>query len=294
MRREPEQRASSREGSNSRPPSSFRGRLEETPPTATSSSSSASRRFLTSRERESPVNGGSASRRAILDFQESLTMNEPSPTPASRQQQPPSARATLPALSVPRPLPVLPPPGVLNHQSSDSESSQRNLKKMSTNSAATVRAQGGTFQPSVTTSSATTAITPHTVSFPGIHRTESSNSVQGMVAFSRPSKISVSALNGLKHRESRSRVTSTNLSSTDEQGSYVQLNSPVTATDRDREQRWRTVNPRTVRVSMDGGIDEDYPPELPEATSQTMRLPSSTSSTRRERRRTITEIFAGS
>lgn len=295
VRREPEQRAPSREGVNSRPPSSFRGRLEETPPTATSSNSSASRRFLTSRERDSPVNGGSASRRAILDFQESLTMNDPSPTPASRQHQPATTRATLPALSVPRPLPVLPPAGVINHHSSDSESSQR--KKMSTNSAATVRGQGGAFQPTLTTPSATTAITPHTVSFPGMHRTESSNSVQGMAAFSRPSTISISALNGLKQRESRSRVTSTNLnlSSADEQGNYGQLNSPVTATDRDREQRWRTVNPRTVRISMDGGIDEDYPPELmPEATSQTMRLPSSASSTRRERRRTITEIFAGS
>lgn len=211
-------------------------------------------------------------------------MHEPSPTPAPRQQSL-SHRGTLPPQSAVRPLPVLPPPEALHH-GSDSEGQR---KKMSTNSATTVRAPGGAFLPSVTTSSATTAITPHTVSFPNTHhRNDSSTSIQG-IAFSRPPGVSVTTLNGLK-RESRTRVTSSNLSLAEEQGNFVRLDSPVLATDREWEQRRRTVNPRTVRVAMDGGPDEDYPPDPHE--SQTMRLPSS--STRRERRRTITEIFAGS
>lgn len=290
VRREPEHRALSREGANSsRPPSSFRDRrIEETPPTAStqsSTSSSSARRFLTSRERDSPVSAvptPTLSRKAILDFQASL--NEPSPTPASRQQP-----RGPPPLVVPRPLPFL-PAVLMDRQGSDSESGNR--KKMSTNSTATVRA-GSSFLPAVTTSSATTAITHHTVSSPHMSR-ESSDSAQ-RAGFSRPSAISFSALNGLKQRESRSRLPSSNFSSSEEQSSpstaniQTHVSSPLPGSDRERESRWRTVGPRTTRMSLDGADRGDNGADQPEV--QTMRLPSSS---RRERRRTITEIFSGS
>jgi hypothetical protein len=104
----------------------------------------------------------------------------------------------------------------------------------------------------------------------------------------------VAALNGLKQRESRSRIASVNYSSSEDQPALfhannlqAQASSPMSATDREKESRWRTVGPRAVRVSLDGATNDDN--DRPE--SQTMRLPYSS---RRERRRTITEIFAGS
>jgi hypothetical protein len=147
---------------------------------------------------------------------------------------------------------------------------------MSTNSAATVRA-GESFQPAVTSPSATTAITAHTVSFPNLSR---SNSTSG----SKPSPVSVSALSGLKQRGTRSRLASSSFSSADEQPppsapSSTKI-SPLTLSDREREVRWRTVGSRTVRTSAD--VDRGQEP-------RTTRAPS----TQRERRRTINEVFAG-
>jgi hypothetical protein len=294
-RRDAEQRAPSREGFDfHRPTSALRDRRIDDALSTTNTQSaptSAVRRFLTLRERDSPLGSVSpkptVSRRGTLESQESPY--EPSPTPASRQHVQ-STRAALHPFVAPRPLPGLPVNRHAIQQASDSETSHR--KKMSTNSTTTVR--GGPFQPTVTTPSATTAVTPHTVSFP--QRSDSSTSIPG-VGFSRPSGVSVTALNGLRQRESKTRTSSTNYSSSEDQAApasgsilQTQVASPMHTVDPEKESRFRSVGSRAVRVSFDGATNGDSDrPERPE--SQTMRLPSSS---RRERRKTVTEIFAGS
>jgi hypothetical protein len=246
------ERPNNHDGSRDRPPSSFRDRRnEETPPQTTMSSnlstgSSSFRRFLTAREaRDSPRSSG-----------EEVAM-EPSPTPAARvygpQSGPQSIRA-LPPMVVPRPLPGLPPP------SSDSESSLAR-KKISNGSANTVRGLGQTaFQPTVSTS--TTA-----VSFQNLGRT-SSNGNGPAVTFSRPSTISVFALNGLRQREreQRNRVSSAAYNSYDSEsvdtgtGSSQVVNSPLSGGESEfyRERSGTVVRDRTagrtVRMSLDGAV----------------------------------------
>ena len=278
-------------GSRDRPPSSFRDRRsEDTPPQTTasqssnlSSGSSSIRRFLSTREvRDSPR----SSAEDVMD---------PSPSPATRVYGPqsgPQSIKALPPLVVPRPLPGLPLP------SSDSESSIAR-KKISNGSAGTVRGIGQTpaFQPTVSTS--TTA-----VSLSNLSRTESSGGGPA-VTFSRPSTISLFALNGLRQREQRSRVSSAAYSSYDSESagtgtsSSQMVNSPVSGAESEprRERggplgRNRTVG-RTVRMSLDGvspGVDNgaDHQPATTRGAGG-----STTKVKKAERRRTITEIFSG-
>ena len=288
------ERPTSHDGSRDRPPSSFRDRRnEETPPQTTAalhtsnlSGSSSIRRFLNTREaRDSPRLSA-----------EEVAM-DPSPSPATRvygpQSGPQSIRA-LPPLVVPRPLPGLPPP------SSDSESSLAR-KKISSGSAGTVRGAGQTtFQPSVSTS--TTA-----VSFPNLSRTSSSGNSPA-VTFSRPSTISVFALNGLRQREreQRSRVSSAAYSSYESESggtgtsSSQLVSSPVSGAEPElhRERNGTLVRSRTagktVRMSLDGAVSNrdngaDYQPATTRGTGGT----STTRVKKSERRRTITEIFSG-
>lgn len=288
------ERTSSRDGSRDRPPSSFRDRgTGETPPQTAvsqtsnlSSGSSSIRRFLTARDvRDSP-----------RSLAEEATM-EPSPSPAARvygpQSGPQSIRA-LPPMVVPRPLSDLPLP------SSDSESSLAR-KKMSTGSVNTVRGIGQptTFQPTMPTS--TTAM-----SFSNLGRTTSSGSGPS-VTFSRPSTVSVFALNGLRQREreQRNRVSSAVYSNYDSESgttsSSQMVNSPVSGTESElhRERggtlaRNRTIG-RSVRMSLDGavlnrdgGVDNQ-----PAITTRGVGGTSTTRVKKNERRKTITEIFSG-
>lgn len=284
------ERTSSRDGSRDRPPSSFRDRRsEETPPQTTtasqfsnlSSGSSSFRRYLTPRDsRDSP-----------RSLAEEVTM-EPSPSPATRvygpQSGPQSIRA-LPSLVVPRPLPNLPLP------SSDSESSL-SRKKVSTGSVNTVRGigQATTFQPTVPTS--TTAVSFH-------NRTTSGGNSPA-VTFSRPSTISVFALNGLRQREreQRDRVSSAAYSNDSESGtnSSQMVNSPVSGAESElyRERsgtlaRNRTIG-KTVRMSLDGAVsNRESGVDNQPATTRGAGGTSTTRAKKNERRRTITEIFSG-
>ena len=281
-------------GSRDRPPSSFRDRkLDETPPQTTtsqtsnlSSGSSSIRRFLsaTREARDSPRSSA-----------EEVTM-DPSPSPAARvygpQSGPQSIRA-LPPLVVSRPLPGLPLP------SSDSESSLAR-KKVSNGSAGTVRGAGQTtaFQP--TSSTSTTAI-----SFPNLSRTNS-NGNGPAVTFSRPSTVSVFALNGLRQREHKSRVSSVSYSNYDSESvgtgtsSSQMVTSPVSGAESElrRERsgmlaRNRTVG-KMVRMSLDGAVSggdsrADHQPTNTRGSGGS----STTRVKKNERRRTITEIFSG-
>jgi len=277
-------------GSRDRPPSSFRDRrVEETPPQTNaslssnlSSGSSSVRRFLSPREmRDSP--------RSLAE-----EVMDPSPSPATRVYGPqsgPQSIKALPPLVVPRPLPGLPLP------SSDSESSVAR-KKISSGSAGTVRGIGqAAFQPTVSTS--TTA-----VSLSNLSRTDSGGGGPA-VTFSRPSTISLFALNGLRQREQRSRVSSAAYSNYDSEsagtgtGSSQMVSSPVSGAEFEprRERggplgRNRTVG-RTVRASLDGvppsgdnGADRQPAPTRGAGGSTTKVK-------KAERRRTITEIFSG-
>ena len=287
------ERQSSHDGSRDRPPSSFRDRrIEETPPQTTTTShssnlstgSSSMRRFLTPRDaRDSP--------------RISAEEMDPSPSPATRvygSQSGPQSIRTLPPMVVSRPFPGLPP-----LPSSDSESSLAR-KKISNGSANTVRGIGQTttFQPTVSTS--TTA-----VSFSNLGRTNSSGNGPA-VTFSRPSTISVFALNGLRQRErERNRVSSAGYNSYDSEsvdtgtGSSQIVNSPVSGAEPElyRERSGTMVRDRTagktVRMSLDGAVSSrdsgvDRQPGTTRGSGGT-----STRTKKSERRRTITEIFSG-
>ena len=276
-------------GSRDRPPSSFRDRkFDETPPQTTtsqssnlSSGSSSFRRFLTPREaRDSPR---SAADEVAMD---------PSPSPATRVYGPqsgPQSIRPLPALVAPRPLPGLPLP------TSDSESSLAR-KKVSTGSAGTVRGSGPTtaFQPTLSTS--TTAM-----SFPNLTRVNSGGDGPA-VTFSRPSTISVFALNGLRQREQKSRVSSASYSNYDSEsgtGSSQMVSSPVSGSEFEHHRersgalaRNRTIG-KTVRMSLDGAVSGGDRVDHQPTTTRGAGGSSTTRVKKNERRRTITEIFSG-
>ncbi|KAG5643351.1 hypothetical protein DXG03_001074 [Asterophora parasitica] len=169
---------------------------------------------------------------------------EPSPTPASRVNHTTLDRSrTLPPLGIPKPLPSLPSESSLRRNQTvtdkhtntvrdrDSDRDRdRTRHKPAVASISTVRgtpttssnaihtsssasATSSSFPASLTTpSNATTALTPHTVSttpdrtaFPSLPRTDSDRSIRSTVTFSRPSTISVSALNGLQQQDLQQR-----------------------------------------------------------------------------------------
>jgi hypothetical protein len=113
------------------------------------------------------------------------------------------------------------------------------------------------------------------------------------------------ALNGLRQREQRSRVSSGAYSNYDSEsggtgtGSSQMVNSPVSGAESEfyRERgtmvRNRTVG-KTVRMSLDGAMSSgdrgvDYQPTTARGAGGT----STTRGKKNERRRTITEIFSG-
>lgn len=283
----------SNDGSRDRPPSSFRDRRnDETPPQPTltsrssnlSSGSSSVRRFLSPREsRDSPR---SAAEEVAMD---------PSPSPAARVYGPqsgPQSIKALPPLFVSRPLPGLP------QATSDSEGSLAR-KKVSNGSASTVRVnQPMPFQPTVSTSTTAVSFANRTIS-----------TGNGPAAtFSRPSTISVFALQGVRQREreQRSRVSSAAYSNYDSESadtgtsSSQIVNSPEATVEPELQHersgvlgRNRTAG-KAVRMSLDGAVasgdgrmDRQPAPTRGAGGSSTTRVKKT------ERRRTLGEIFSG-
>lgn len=221
---------------------------------------------------------------------------DPSPSPATRVYGPqsgPQPIRALPPLVVSRPLPGLPQPAP------DSEGSLTR-KKASNGSVSTVRGLGQPmpFQPAVSTS--TTA-----VSFS--NRTNSSGNTPA-VTFSRPSTISVLALNGVRQREreQRSRVSSATYSNYDSESagtgtsSSQIVNSPVSAAESEfHRERSGTLagnraNGRAVRMSLDGAVSSrDGGMDRQPVTTRVAGGTSTTRVKKNERRRTLTEIFSG-
>ncbi|EMD39581.1 hypothetical protein CERSUDRAFT_92078 [Gelatoporia subvermispora B] len=286
--------------------------LEQTPqPTRqlppTIPKSASARRLYTPREHATPD--------TLPSLNTSLTPRdlsgeyEPSPTPISRHSQsahPDHARA-LPPLAVAPSLPTLPSESLLRRSStlssmSTTASVQSERRKISSGSNLTV------VPAMLKPSSVTTAITTHTVSnAPSYESTPSplsrsnSNSTTssrpGGVIFSRPSTISVSTLSGLQqqHEDPRKRTTSV-MTPASERPSPVAsraisaLLSPQSGSETERPTQRLPFSSRS-RTSLERTLGEhaNGVSRTPMGTGSQSQV--STLSERRERRRTITEIF---
>lgn len=209
---------------------------------------------------------------------------EPSPTPASRYPQ--TERSRPPAHSTPPPLPSLPSESLLQRSNTTVDKGSR--RNFSLASITTVRNPNPPF--ALSTPNPTTAVSIHTASaspeistFP-IERTDSRDSVRSSVTFSRPSGVSVSALQQQQSRdEARRRVGTT----AEEDASGVsQIRSPLSGSETERDTRRRTLGVRAARMSLEAAAEErDMAGGNPQP--KTIAFPSQ----RRERRRTVTEIF---
>ncbi|KAM5530561.1 hypothetical protein V8D89_015755 [Ganoderma adspersum] len=242
----------------------------------------------------------------------------PSPTPLSRQSHAslPNHRA-LPPLAVAPSLPTLPSERLLTRSSTSSfttststSTDKLSRRKISASSIVTVRPEPTPFSPSIKPSNPTTALTTATVSlspesgaapFPLLRSESGSSSRSNGVTFSRPSTTSVSTtLTGLQQqheRGARNRKVSFNSIFANQTvaptlSPSAAISSPQSGSeserDRDRESRSRTISARP-RVSMETTRGEASPVE---AVRRSLATTVSYSAARKERRRTITEIFS--
>lgn len=241
------------------------------------------RRLFTPRDkREQQLNSsmGRGSANVSLDISNG---HDPSPTPATRQNQGTLGRArTLPPISMPPPLPSLPSESILRRRGSNA-GDKGSRRKPSTASATTVRASNP-MAPSVSTP--TTAVTTGDGNPFPITRNDSTESTRNTnVTFSRPSTISVSALNGL-----RKRTISTTSSNAEEVSTSVpQVVSPLSGSETERDTRRKTIGGRAgMRMSLDSAANRDREPVIRAQPQQSM----APSAMRKERRRTVTEIFS--
>lgn len=209
---------------------------------------------------------------------------EPSPTPASRYPQ--VERSKPPAYSTPPPLPTLPSESLLQRSSTTVDKGGR--RNVSLASITTVRNPNPPF--SLSTPNPTTAISTHTASATPeastflMERTDSRDSVGSSVTFSRPSEVSVSALQQQRSRdEARRRVGTT---AEEDTSSVNQIRTPLSGSETERDTRRRTLGVRAARMSLEAAAEER---ETVGGNPQpkTIAFPSQ----RRERRRTVTEIF---
>ncbi|KAG1858876.1 hypothetical protein F4604DRAFT_1793783 [Suillus subluteus] len=254
---------------------------------------SATRRLFTPREQRDHqmTSNALASHNISSDIIDLSLEYEPSPTPAARgvpggQQKP------LPSLAIPPPLPTLPSESLMG-RSTSSLLDKSNHRKPSATSTATIRGLPLPF------ANTTTAVTTHTVSnspenstFP-LSRVDSKDSVRSSVTFSRPSEVSLSALQQQHIRDEARRKAITSSSNTEEDTdvppapSPAQVRSPLSGSETERDTRRRTLGVRAARMSLDS-IRDEREGDNGGPQSRTVTIPSQ----RRERRRTVTEVFA--
>ncbi|OSD07342.1 hypothetical protein PYCCODRAFT_1359215 [Trametes coccinea BRFM310] len=266
-------------------------------------SSSIARRLYTPRER-GDVGGPLVTSLSTEDLNGDY---EPSPTPVSRQAHVSlPERRPLPPLAVPPSLPTLPSESLLTRSNTVATDRDRsNRRKISTSSILTVRAEPtSSFVPVIKPSNPTTAVTTHTVSaspetdrtpFPMLRSESGSSSRTNGVTFSRPTTTSVSsALSGLQQqheRGARSRTVSSSSAAADPPPAVLAPPAPISTStsgsESERESRWKTLSGRP-RVSLDSNRSGESPID---AGDRSMASTVSYSAARKERRRTITEIF---
>jgi hypothetical protein len=266
----------------------------------------STRRFYAGEPQREGTPGVSAKAELVtIESQKSLHIeddDEPSPTPAFRPRQPPDSNTRkLASLGIPAPPSTRPYESHADQQASASAADKSaNRRKISTTSTTTLRVSTSAnpgFNITTPSAAPTTAITPHTVTPaphppPPVSRTESSESSSSDVSnsrqsntltFSRPLTVSVSALSGLQQRDARNRATPigaltpvTPLSAT----------SPWTSqsgSETERPQPRLTLGRRTIGAKSHLSLDAPSP-----GGAQTLAR----STTTKERRRTLTEIFS--
>ncbi|KAG0704451.1 hypothetical protein DFH29DRAFT_873681 [Suillus ampliporus] len=293
------------EGVAARPPSSRDRDIDQDPPSSSRTLPplpppplSATRRLFTPREqREHQMTSNALTTHSTPSDAVDLSLEyEPSPTPASRgvsagRQKP------LPALAIPPPLPTLPSESLMR-RSNSSLLDKSNRRKPSATSTATIR--GPTTPFPLPSSNPTTAVTTHTVSnspetstFP-LSRVDSQDSVRSSVTFSRPSEVSLSALQQQHIRDEARRKIIPPFSSAEEDmnappapSPAIQVRTPLSGSETERDTRRRTIGVRAARMSLDS-IRDEREGDNGGSLSRTVALPSQ----RRERRRTVTEVFA--
>ncbi|KAG1818721.1 uncharacterized protein BJ212DRAFT_106327 [Suillus subaureus] len=254
---------------------------------------SATRRLFTPREQRDHqmTSNALASYNISSDIVDLSLEYEPSPTPAARGV-PAGHQKPLPSLAIPPPLPTLPSESLMG-RSTSSLLDKSNHRKPSATSTATIRGLPLPF------ANPTTAVTTHTVSnspenstFP-LTRADSKDSVRSSVTFSRPSEVSLSALQQQHIRDEARRKATTSSSNTAEDAdvppapSPAQVRSPLSGSETERDTRRRTLGVRAARMSLDS-IRDEREGDNGGPQSRTVTIPSQ----RRERRRTVTEVFA--
>ncbi|KAG8214349.1 hypothetical protein J3R82DRAFT_9318 [Butyriboletus roseoflavus] len=245
-----------------------------------------SRRLFAPREhREQQLTAnGSATHNTPSNILDLSVDYEPSPTPASRYPQAERSRPSV--YSTPPPLPTLPSESLLQRSNTMVDKGSR--RNVSSASIVTVRNPNTPF--ALSTPNPTTAVSTHTASaspqvstFP-IERTDSRDSVRSSVTFSRPSEVSVSALQQQQCRdEARRRVGTT---AEEDTSGVNQIRPSLSGSETERDSRRRTLGVRAARKSLEAAAEER---ETAGGNPQpkTIAFPSQ----RRERRRTVTEIF---
>lgn len=248
---------------------------------------SASRRLFAPREHreQQMATNGSTTHNTPSNVLDLSVDYEPSPTPASRYPQAGGPRP--PAYSTPPPLPTLPSESLLQGSSTSVDKGVR--RNASLASITTIRTPNPPF--ALSTPNPTTAISTHTVSASpevstfSIERTDSRDSVRSSVTFSRPSGVSVSALQQQQSRdEARRRVGTTAEGDT---SGLDQIRPSLPGSETERDTRRRTLGVRAARASL-GVAGEEHETGENNSQPRTITFPSQ----RRERRRTVTEIFS--
>ncbi|KAF8443218.1 hypothetical protein L210DRAFT_3535129 [Boletus edulis BED1] len=210
--------------------------------------------------------------------------HEPSPTPVSRYPQAERSRPSL--YSTQPPLPTLPSESLL--QRSNTTFDKSNRRNVSLSSITTVRNPNPPF--ALSTPNPTTAVSIHTASASPetstflIERSGSRDSVRSSVTFSRPSGVSVSTL---QHQQSRDEARRRAGTTAEEDTSGLnQIRPSLSGSETERDTRPRTLGVRAARMSFEAAVVEH---ETAGGNTQpkTITFPSQ----RRERRRTVTEIF---
>jgi hypothetical protein len=213
---------------------------------------------------------------------------EPSPTPGTRQVKASLGRArTLPPITVPPPLPSLPSESSLRHKGINVED-KPNRRKPSVASIQTIRGSNPIL-PSVPTP--TTALSRDDGGTYPVTRNDSGGSTRTTnVTFSRPSTISVSALSGL-HLQRKRTVSGTSSTAEEVNTSVQQVVSPLSGSETERDARRNTVGARAAgRMSLDGAAHRDRE-GVGNREGGRGQAPVVAPTLRRERRRTVTEIF---
>ncbi|KZT73947.1 hypothetical protein DAEQUDRAFT_761889 [Daedalea quercina L-15889] len=223
---------------------------------------------------------------------------EPSPTPTSRTSQ--SAQSerqrNFPAASVPPSLSTLPSESLLTRTVSTSSSENSSShRKVSGNSTLTVRAELSAFNSILKPSGATTSLTPATVSAerspgePPASAYYRSNIDRGQLPGSARAGPSGNVVTLSRATLATARLRSaSNASSAVDEEPPVRLEaapvlSPMSGSETERPESWR----RTIAARPRASLESAWEREREERTAGR----TATVAARKERRRTITEIF---